>query len=171
MCTSDHGRTYIRSAACDANPWLATTLTDEGSNNHRRVSRTAQTVFDRSPGRGPLAKTLCAKVAPCQLATHVIDPLQYVGVALSPRGQSKRMQYQYRNESLSTSSKEGPFLQIAWSNDGATKASVGSRLEFDGSARSIGCGRKTAGRYWEFETSTVDATTFEAIGNHWGVVV
>jgi hypothetical protein len=37
--------------------------------------------------------------------------------------------------------------------------------------RSIGCGRKTAGQFWEFETSFGDAATFEPINNHWRVVV
>jgi hypothetical protein len=70
----------------------------------------AQTVFDRNPGRGPLEKTLCAEVAPCQLATDVIGPLQYVGVALglctARGGQSKRkLPFPHRNRSLSTFAK------------------------------------------------------------------
>jgi hypothetical protein len=64
-------------------------------------------------------------------------------------------------------SKQDPFSQIAWSNGGATKASVGSRLVFGGSALIDRLWAQDGGSILEFETSIVDATTFEAINNHW----
>jgi hypothetical protein len=80
------------------------------------------------------------------------------------------MRCQCRNKSLSTSSKQDPVSQIARSKGGATKASVGSRLVFGGSALIDRLWAQDSGSSLEFETSIVDATTFEAINNHWGVV-
>jgi hypothetical protein len=55
---------------------------DEGSNNHCGISALCANNFRREPRSRIAGETLCAEVAPCQLATDVIGPHQYVGVAL-----------------------------------------------------------------------------------------
>ena len=123
---------------CESVAWTTTLILMRGRSTAVCFPHFAQTVFDRNPGRGPLEKTLCAEVAPCQLATDVIGPHQYVGVESRPTARGNKASERCDTNTGTRVFQRSPnrirSSRLPGANGDATKASVGSRLEFGGSA-------------------------------------